>query len=35
VNDALRPIGAIVSETPVTARRVREAIGRANSTKPS
>jgi aerobic carbon-monoxide dehydrogenase large subunit len=35
VNDALRPIGAIVSETPVTARRVREAIARANSTKPS
>ena len=35
VNDALRPLGAIVSETPVTARRVREAIARANSIKPS
>ena len=29
VNDALRPLGASVSETPVTARRVREAIARA------
>ena len=29
VNDALRPLGAAVFETPVTARRVREAIVRA------
>lgn len=35
VNDALRPLGAIVSETPVTARRVREAVARARSIKPS
>jgi carbon-monoxide dehydrogenase large subunit len=35
VNDALRPLGAFVSETPVTARRVREAIARARSIKPS
>jgi carbon-monoxide dehydrogenase large subunit len=31
VNDALRPLGASVFETPVSARRVREAIGRARS----
>ena len=30
VNDALRPLGASVSETPVTARRVREAIALAS-----
>ena len=35
VNDALRPLGASVSETPVTARRVREAIARARLAKPS
>ena len=29
VNDALRPLGAAVFETPVTARRVREAIAKA------
>ena len=29
VNDALRPLGASVFETPITARRVREAIARA------
>jgi carbon-monoxide dehydrogenase large subunit len=29
VNDALRSLGAAVFETPVTARRVREAIARA------
>jgi len=32
VNDALRPLGAAVFETPVTASRVREAIVRARST---
>jgi hypothetical protein len=31
----LRPYGAIVSETPVTARRVREAIAHVKSIKPS
>jgi aerobic carbon-monoxide dehydrogenase large subunit len=31
VNDALRPLGASVFETPVSARRVREAISRARS----
>jgi aerobic carbon-monoxide dehydrogenase large subunit len=31
VNDALRPLGASVFETPVTAQRVREAIVRAQS----
>jgi carbon-monoxide dehydrogenase large subunit len=31
VNDALRPLGAAVYETPITARRVREAIARARS----
>jgi aerobic carbon-monoxide dehydrogenase large subunit len=31
VNDALRPLGAAVFETPITARRVREAIARAQS----
>jgi carbon-monoxide dehydrogenase large subunit len=31
VNDALRPLGAAVFETPVTAPRVREAIARAQS----
>ena len=31
VNDALRPLGASVYETPVTARRVRAAIARARS----
>ena len=35
VNDALRPLGASVSETPVTARRVREAIALAGSLKTS
>ncbi len=35
INDALRPLGASVSETPVTARRVREAISRARSAGPS
>lgn len=29
VNDALRPLGAAVFETPVTARRVRDAVARA------
>jgi carbon-monoxide dehydrogenase large subunit len=29
VNDALRPLGAAVFETPVTARRVRGAIAAA------
>jgi hypothetical protein len=29
VNDALRPLGASVFETPITARRVRAAIERA------
>jgi aerobic carbon-monoxide dehydrogenase large subunit len=29
VNDALRPLGAAVFETPITARRVREAIAKA------
>jgi aerobic carbon-monoxide dehydrogenase large subunit len=32
VNDALRPLGAAVFETPVTAARVREAIVRAGQT---
>jgi len=32
INDALRPLGAAVFETPVTASRVREAIVRARST---
>lgn len=31
VNDALRPLGAAVFETPVSARRVREAIARARA----
>ena len=31
VNDALRPLGAAVYETPITARRVRAAIARARS----
>jgi carbon-monoxide dehydrogenase large subunit len=31
VNDALRPLGASVFETPITARRVRAAIARAHS----
>jgi len=31
VNDALRPLGAAVFETPVTARRVREAIAKARN----
>ena len=26
VNDALRPLGAAIFETPITARRVRERI---------
>ncbi len=30
VNDALRPLGAAVFETPITARRVRAAIVRAD-----
>jgi carbon-monoxide dehydrogenase large subunit len=34
VNDALRPLGAAVFETPVTAARVREAIVRAQSRAP-
>ena len=34
VNDALRPLGAAVCETPVTASRVRTAIARASGTKP-
>ena len=29
INDALRPLGAAVFETPVTAHRVRAAIARA------
>jgi carbon-monoxide dehydrogenase large subunit len=29
VNDALRPLGASIFETPISARRVREAIARA------
>jgi len=32
VNDALRPLGAAVFETPITARRVRDAIVRARRT---
>ena len=35
VNDALRPLKAAVFETPVTARRVREAIARARPGGPS
>jgi aerobic carbon-monoxide dehydrogenase large subunit len=31
VNDALRPLGAAVFETPVSARRVRDAIARART----
>jgi carbon-monoxide dehydrogenase large subunit len=31
VNDALRPLGAAVFETPISAARVREAIARARS----
>ena len=31
VNDALRPLGAAVFETPVTARRVRDAIAKARN----
>ena len=31
VNDALRPLGAAVFETPITARRVRAAIARARA----
>jgi carbon-monoxide dehydrogenase large subunit len=31
VNDALRPLGAAIFETPISARRVREAIARARS----
>ena len=31
VNDALRPLGAAVFETPISAARVREAIVRARS----
>ena len=31
VNDALRPLGAAVFETPITAHRVREAIVRAQA----
>ena len=31
VNDALRPLGAAIFETPITARRVRTAIARARS----
>jgi carbon-monoxide dehydrogenase large subunit len=31
VNDALRPLGAAVYETPITARRLRTAIARARS----
>jgi carbon-monoxide dehydrogenase large subunit len=31
VNDALRPLGAAVYETPITARRVRAAIARARA----
>ncbi len=31
VNDALRPLGASVFETPVSARRIREAVARARS----
>jgi carbon-monoxide dehydrogenase large subunit len=31
VNDALRPLGAAVYETPITARRVRTALARARS----
>jgi carbon-monoxide dehydrogenase large subunit len=31
VNDALRPLGASIFETPITARRVRAAIARARS----
>jgi carbon-monoxide dehydrogenase large subunit len=30
VNDALRPLGAAVFETPLAAHRVRAAIARAN-----
>ena len=35
VNDALRPLGAAVFETPVSARRVREAIARARAGRAS
>jgi carbon-monoxide dehydrogenase large subunit len=31
VNDALRPLGAAVYETPISARRVRDAIARART----
>ncbi len=34
VNDALRPLGAAVFETPVTAHRVREAIVQAQKSRP-
>jgi carbon-monoxide dehydrogenase large subunit len=31
VNDALRPLGVAVFETPISARRVRDAIARARA----
>jgi carbon-monoxide dehydrogenase large subunit len=31
INDALRPLGAEVTETPATPRRILEAIGRARA----
>jgi carbon-monoxide dehydrogenase large subunit len=31
VNDALRPLGAAIFETPITARRVRAAVAAARS----
>jgi carbon-monoxide dehydrogenase large subunit len=35
VNDALRPLGAAIFETPITARRVRDSIARARSGRTS
>jgi carbon-monoxide dehydrogenase large subunit len=34
VNDALRPLGVELMETPLTPRRLLEAIGRAKSSEP-
>jgi carbon-monoxide dehydrogenase large subunit len=31
VNDALRPLGAAIFETPITAHRVRVAVARARA----
>jgi carbon-monoxide dehydrogenase large subunit len=35
VNDALRPLGVEVTETPLTPRRLLEAIARAGASKPA